>query len=108
MIVAFLPILANLTACLDLRIRFILVDMPRKLRNWNYRNVTNFLKEHGFSYQKPLKGSHQAWIKHGEVGEPDRRVEVSIPHDSYLPKTMKNMIRQSGLSDNEWFKWGGS
>ena len=82
--------------------------MSRKFRNWNYRNFTDFLKEHGFSHQKPLKGSHQAWIKHGENGEPDRRVEVSIPHNSYYPKTVRNMIRQSGISEDEWIKWAGS
>jgi predicted RNA binding protein YcfA (HicA-like mRNA interferase family) len=82
--------------------------MSRKLRNWNYRSATNFLKENGFSYQNPLKGSHQAWIKHGDNGEPDHRVEVSIPHNSYHPKTVRNMIRQSGIDKNIWFDWGGS
>jgi predicted RNA binding protein YcfA (HicA-like mRNA interferase family) len=82
--------------------------MSRKLTNWNYRKVTNFLTEQGFKYQKPLKGSHQAWIKHGEHGAPARRVEVSIPYNSYHPKTVKNMIRQSGIDKTTWFEWGGS
>jgi predicted RNA binding protein YcfA (HicA-like mRNA interferase family) len=82
--------------------------MSRKLSNWNYRKVTNFLKEHGFNYQKPLKGSHQAWIKYGESGEPDRRVEVSIPYTSYHPKTVRNMIRQSGIDKTTWFEWSDS
>jgi predicted RNA binding protein YcfA (HicA-like mRNA interferase family) len=86
----------------------ILVGMSRKLRNWNYHDATAFLKEHGFSFQKSLKGSHQAWIKRGENGGPDRRVEVSIPRDSYHPKTFKNMIRQSGIAEDVWTKWGNS
>jgi predicted RNA binding protein YcfA (HicA-like mRNA interferase family) len=100
--------LANSAVCCDMPVRLILVVMTRKLSNWNYRDATEFLKEHGFTYQKPLKGSHQAWIKRGENGEPDRRVEVSIPYNSYHPKTVKNMIRQSGIDKNIWFQWGGS
>ena len=86
----------------------MLLVMPRRLRNWGYKNVTDFLKENGFNYEKPLKGSHQAWIKRGEGGVADRRVEISIPRDSYLPKTLKAMILQSGIDEKEWFKWGGS
>jgi hypothetical protein len=63
--------------------------MTRRLRNWTYRDVTTFLKEHGFEYQKALKGSHEAWFKPGRDGEPNRRVEVCIPRDSYQPKTLK-------------------
>jgi hypothetical protein len=82
--------------------------MPRKLRNWTYRDVTTFLKQHGFEYQKPLKGSHQAWFRKGVNGEPDRRVELHLPQDSYLPKAMKRIIRQSGIEEAEWVKWAAS
>jgi predicted RNA binding protein YcfA (HicA-like mRNA interferase family) len=83
-------------------------DMPRRLRNWTYRDVTTFLKEHGFEFQQSLKGSHQGWVKPGETDEPNRRVEVHIPRDSYQPKTLKSMIRQSGIDEAKWIKWGGS
>jgi hypothetical protein len=82
--------------------------MSRQLRNWNYRNVTDFLKEHGFHFDKELGGSHQAWIKHGENGAPDRRVEVNFTHGSYPVFTLKTMIYQSGIDAKEWIKWGGS
>jgi len=82
--------------------------MTRRLRNWTYRDVTVFLKEHGFEYQKPLKGSHQAWFKAGKDGEPDRRVEVHLPHDSYRPKILKSMIWQSGIDETEWIRWASS
>jgi predicted RNA binding protein YcfA (HicA-like mRNA interferase family) len=82
--------------------------MTRRLYNWTYRDVTAFLKEHGFEFQKPLKGSHQAWVKFDNNNEPVRRVEVHLPHDSYQPKTLKSMIRQSGIDEAEWIKWGGS
>jgi hypothetical protein len=75
----------------------ILWDMPRRLRNWNYAEVTDFLKENGFSFHKELGGSHQAWIKRGENNDPDRRVEVNFAHSSYPILTLKNMIHQSGI-----------
>lgn len=82
--------------------------MTRGLHNWNYRKVTGFLKKNGFSFLKPLKGSHQAWIKRGENGEPDRIVGVNLPSDSYPPKTLQTMIRKSGIDQDEWIKWAGS
>ena len=83
------------------------MGMTRRLRNWTYRDVTTFLKEHGFEFQQPLKGSHQGWVKPGENNKPAKRVEVHIPRDSYQPKTLKFMIRQSGIDEAEWIKWGG-
>jgi len=47
-------------------------------------------------------------LKPGENNEPIRRVEVHIPRDSYQPKTLKSMIRQSGIAESEWIEWGGS
>lgn len=78
------------------------------LYNWTYRDVTRFLKENGFSYFEPLKGSHEAWIKLGANGEPQRIVEVNLAKKSYKPKTLKTMIRQSGISQDEWIKWARS
>jgi len=86
----------------------ILRDMPKRLHNWNYVEVTDFLKEKGFSFQKELGGSHQAWIKCGSNNEPDRRVEVNFTHGSYPILTLKNMIHQSGIDQKEWIKWAGS
>jgi predicted RNA binding protein YcfA (HicA-like mRNA interferase family) len=86
----------------------IILWYMRRLRNWTYRDVTVFLRTHGFSYQKPLKGSHQRWTKLGENGEPDRQVELHLPRNGYEPKTLKSMIRQSGVDVEEWLKWAGS
>ena len=82
--------------------------MTRRLYNWTYQDVTAFLKEHGFSFFKELEGSHEAWIRIGENGGPDRIVEVNFSHRSYPPRTLKIMIRQSGLDQDEWIKWGSS
>ncbi len=82
-------------------------DMTSKIYNWTYRDVTHFLKENGFSFFEPLKGSHEAWIKLGDDGEPNRIVEVNFSHRSYPPKTLKTMIRQSGVEQEEWLAWAG-
>jgi len=86
----------------------ILDHMVRRLRNWSYSNVIEFLRENGFSFFKELAGSHEAWIKIGDNGEPDRIVEVNFTHRSYPVKTLKTMIRQSGIHQDEWIKWGQS
>jgi len=82
--------------------------MSRRLHNWNYRQVIDFLKENGFHFEKPLGGSHEAWIKHDENSGADIRVEVNFTHKSYPVLTLKTMIRQSGMDQKDWIKWGGS
>lgn len=82
--------------------------MVNRLYNWTYRDVTSFLKGRGFSFSEPLKGSHESWIKLGADGEPDRIVEVNFTRGSYPPKTLKMMIRQSGIDQNQWIEWAGS
>lgn len=107
--IKILPHLTNLCPLVGMPSEFILRDMTRRLYNWTYRDVTSFLKESGFSFLKPLKGSHEAWIKRGSNDtEPDRRVEVNLTHGSYPAVTLKLMIRQSGIPQNEWIKWGSS
>jgi predicted RNA binding protein YcfA (HicA-like mRNA interferase family) len=82
-------------------------NMPRRLRNWSYKDVTAFLRENGFGFLKELKGSHQAWIKRGIDGERDTVVELNFTHHSYPQGTLKMIIRQSGIEKGEWFKWAG-
>jgi hypothetical protein len=82
--------------------------MPRRLHNWNYRQVTDFLRENGFRFLKELGGSHQAWSKRGEHGEVDVVVEVNFTHTAYPPKALKRFIRQSRIDADEWISWGGS
>jgi predicted RNA binding protein YcfA (HicA-like mRNA interferase family) len=83
--------------------------MTRRLYNWAYRDVIAFLKENGFTFLKPLKGSHEAWGKRGnDDNKPHRRVEVNLTHGSYPAVTLKLMIRQSGIPQAEWIKWGSS
>jgi predicted RNA binding protein YcfA (HicA-like mRNA interferase family) len=82
--------------------------MTRRLRNWTYREITAFLKENGFRFFEPLRGSHERWIRQGENREADKIVEVNFTRSTYPPKTLKTMIRQSGIAEKEWIKWAGS
>ena len=84
------------------------MGMTRRIYNWTYRDVKQFLKEHGFSFYKPLRGSHELWIKLGEDGTPDRIVEMNFTHKAYPPKTLKMMIYQSGIPQSEWVAWANS
>jgi hypothetical protein len=79
--------------------------MVNRLFNWTYRDVTDFLKEHEFSFFEPLKGSRESWIKLTENGEPDRIVEVNFTHSSYPARTLKTIIRQSGIPREQWVEW---
>jgi len=79
--------------------------MPRKLNNWSYQHVTDFLKDHGFVFFEELKG-RRVWTKL-ENGEPVRFVELSIKSKKYVAKTMKSIIRQSGIVVEDWIEWAG-
>src|ERR1044071_253703 len=79
----------------------------RRLRNWTYRNVTDFLKESGFSFSREIRGSHQAWSRRLDEGD-EIVVEINFTHKSYPPKTLKTMVNQSGIPAKEWIKWAGS
>lgn len=79
--------------------------MPRRIYNWSYENVTDFLIENGFTFERHLKGSHQRWVKTGENEEPNRSVEVNFTNKSYPPKTLKRMIIASGIDQDKWIEW---
>jgi len=80
--------------------------MPRKLTNWSYQSVTDFLKEHGFVFFEELKG-RRIWTLLQD-GEPDRFVELSIRSKKDSLRTMKSIIRQSGIIEADWIEWAGS
>ena len=82
--------------------------MVRRTRNWTYRDVTDFLRENGFSFYKEVKGSHQAWIKRAARPEEDKIVGLHFTRGSYPPKTIRRLAMQSGIDLAEWIKWGGS
>jgi hypothetical protein len=58
----------------------ILQPIPSRLHNWTYRDVTDFLREHGIGFHKELYESHEAWIKRGVNNEKDIIVELNFTH----------------------------
>ena len=75
------------------------------LTNWTYPLVAQFLAEHGFEAYKPSSDTYQAFIKYAPDGTPDKIVEVTFTQGVYRPKTLKTMIKQSGLSEADWSAW---
>ena len=76
--------------------------MPRSLLNWSYKDVTGFLRDHGFEFMENRKGSHEAWINK----ENQAIVDINF-HGSkeFPPRTLETMIRQSKLDKKEWRTW---
>jgi hypothetical protein len=50
--------------------------MSRRLYNWSYDNLTDFLKENDSAFYREVDGSHDAWIKHGDDNGPDKIVGI--------------------------------
>lgn len=77
--------------------------MPRGLNNWTAEDVVRFLKERKFNLNY-AKGSHYFYI--GRYGGTFRQVCVPF-HGSRIikPRTLKGIIRQSGIPKDEWLNW---
>jgi len=78
--------------------------MPRRLFNWTFADVDKFLKEHGFRIDHThTDGSH--YYYHGYVGGILHVVHVPFHGSkSIKPKTIKDIITQSGILKEEWLK----
>ena len=76
--------------------------MPRGLYNWTAEDVVRFLKAHDFSLNH-TRGSHYYYV--GRAGGKLRQVSVPFHGSRALkPRTLKSIIRQSGISQAEWLK----
>ena len=76
--------------------------MSRKLHNWAFSDVKRFLSDYNF-YLSHVKGSHYFYVgSHNKVVR-----QVCVPfHGSKAihPRTMSSIIKQSGISQDEWLK----
>lgn len=76
--------------------------MMRGAFNWSFRDVVNFLKDHGFVLRY-TEGSHFFYVKkEGAISS-----QVCIPFhggSSIKPRTLKGIIAQSGIPKKEWLK----
>jgi len=76
--------------------------MPRGFYNWTAEDVVRFLKAHDFCLNY-TKGSHYFYV--GRAGGTFRQVCVPFHGSKTLkPRTLKGIIRQSGISQAEWLK----
>jgi len=74
--------------------------MPRGIFNWTFSDVVKFLKNYGFVYSHS-KGSHYYYV--GHYGGSPRIVQVPFHGSKTLkPRTIKGIVRQSGISIKIW------
>jgi predicted RNA binding protein YcfA (HicA-like mRNA interferase family) len=77
--------------------------MPRGVFNWTADDVIRFLRDNGFAFSHS-QGSH--WFYIGSYGGRRREVTVLFHGAKAIkPRTLKGMIRQSGIPKEEWLKW---
>jgi predicted RNA binding protein YcfA (HicA-like mRNA interferase family) len=74
--------------------------MPRGLNNWSFSSVKHFLGRYGFRLNH-IEGSHYFYV--GSYGSIIRQVCVPFHGaETIHPKTMKSIVRQSGIPQEEW------
>ncbi|MCL5012197.1 MAG: type II toxin-antitoxin system HicA family toxin [Patescibacteria group bacterium] len=74
--------------------------MPRGIHNWTAEDVVRFLKDRGFIHNH-TRGSHMYYV--GRYGGSVRQVCVPFHAGRSIdPRVLKSIIRQSGVSQNEW------
>jgi len=74
--------------------------MTRGVFNWTFYDVRNFLKDRGF-FLNHVEGSHYFFL--GTYKEKLRQVCVPFHGSRAIdPRTLKSIIRQSGISKEEW------
>jgi len=76
--------------------------MPRRIFNWTFTDVVEFLEKYGFVYLH-VKGSHYYYV--GKYGNQPRIVRVPFRGSkTFKPRTLKGMIKQSGIPLNIWLE----
>lgn len=74
--------------------------MPRGVFNWTYNDVVQVLKDNGFRLNH-IKGSHHFYVSTVK----GKLHQVCVPYHGksvFKPRTLKGMVRQSGLSNSAW------
>ncbi|MCI0696026.1 type II toxin-antitoxin system HicA family toxin [candidate division KSB1 bacterium] len=73
--------------------------MHRELLGLTSQEVESILHRNGFVLKR-VKGSHQQFV--GFVRGRKRKVTVVKNQKRFAPKTLASMLRQSGLTEQEW------
>jgi len=75
--------------------------MAKNIFNWTFTDIEKFLKQNGFTYSH-VRGSHYFYT--GHYGHQPRIVQVPFHGSKTLkPRTMKGIIKQSGIPKEKWF-----
>ena len=82
--------------------------MTKRLHNWTYRDVTDFLSENGFRFLEEIGDSHQAWSKVAEEDDEETMIRFNFTHEGYPIGTLKHIIRQSRIPEETWIEWANS
>lgn len=76
--------------------------MPRGLNNWTFSDIVDFLKKYGFR-QTHSRGSHFYYA--GHYGGKTRQTHIQFHGAKAIhPRTLKAVIRQSGISQADLLK----
>jgi len=73
--------------------------MKKELRKLKSREVEGILLKAGFKF-KSQRGSHCKYV--GTIRGETRKVTIIANQERFAIDTLKSMIRQSGLSEQEW------
>ena len=74
--------------------------MPdKRLLSLSSKDIEKILKKNNFHIRRQ-KGSHKQFV--GYVNGKKRRVTLIINQKNFAPRTLKSMILQSGLGEQEW------
>lgn len=76
--------------------------MDRRLLSIDSRTVEKILRFYGFKLSRQ-KGDHQQFL--GFVKGRKSRVTVLAKQKHFAPKTIKSMIQQSNLSEQQWIDY---
>lgn len=69
-----------------------------RLAGFSYREVTKRLRAFGFEYDRPGKGSHEAWWN------PETRRHFTIPHHpgDIAERTLRSILEQAGITPEQF------
>lgn len=82
--------------------------MPRNLKNWSFRDVVTFLKQHFFVEANQKATGHYYFL--GMVDKMKRLVEVQFHSNQYISvKSLQHdIIPKTGIPEAYWKKWANA
>jgi hypothetical protein len=82
--------------------------MPRNLKNWSFKDVVSFLRQHLFA-EANRKATGHYYFK-GYVDKNIKLVEVQFHSNGYISiKSLQHdIIPKSGIPESFWKKWANA